>query len=130
MADNTTVELSNSTFKNKDGSISHFVTTSHDNAMESGLAYLSIDKKLYDSALLSHDHSHPGGPSFPSGLPGSRYTKGGDIPFAKGYTSDAISKLQPIPQFRIYVPGNGYRRYHINSTQNGFNRMPKYYWKK
>ena len=95
LADNTSVEFGNSTFRNGDGSMSNYITTSHETSVESGLAYLSIDNELYNSALLNHDHSHPDGTPYPSGMPDSRYLKG-DIPFVKGHLK---MQLQTCGQF-------------------------------
>lgn len=121
--------MGNSTYLNSDNSTSHYITTSHSSGIEDGFTFLSIDKELYNSALLQYNHSHPSDTPFPSGLPGSRYL-GGDIPFAKNLINIAISNLQPIPQFQIFVQGKGYRRFHINSTQKQFDGMPSYYYEK
>ncbi|WP_163310023.1 RHS repeat-associated core domain-containing protein [Dysgonomonas sp. 521] len=134
LADNTTSEWGNSSFLN----ISYYVTTSHNNKVEGGLSMLAVDKLLDKNAILTNDHSHPPGlpgtiegrSDFPSGLPGSRYPKNGDIQALTSYVNSAITKLQPIPKFRIYVPRKGYRRYNINSTKKEFNRMPDFYYEK
>ena len=117
LADNTTVEWGNSTFQNKDGSMSHYVTNSHSDREENGLSDLTIQNNWYDRALIKHDHSHPDRYPYPSGTPDSHYTQSGDIPFARMKTDRAISNVQPIPQFRIYIPGKGYLRYTPFTTQ-------------
>ena len=107
-AQNSNVEWS--IMKFSDGQ--NFVSTTHEAGMEAGSNGILSDKTLNldKSELIEHDHSHPGGIHYPSGLTpaGVNADRGGDIGAAKREV-----RTSPNVQFNIYTPSDGqYTPYH------------------
>lgn len=128
MSQNTDVEWSQAKTGVEGYKGLNFITTSHGEKVEKGMADLYVSQLYNGYTIRELNHSHPNDTEYPSGSfihprNGKGIGEWGDIGFARDITNYQEKNGFKVPNFNIYLPGSGsYVKYNSGSIKSDYEK--------